>query len=57
MSEVSYTVIIPEMAFYQDFLSRELNEEDAPHASFETIGLLRQTNKKELCLLWFLKEI
>ena len=33
------------MAFYQDFLSRELNEEDAS-----------QTNGKELCLLRFLNK-
>ena len=38
-------LIIPEMAFYQDFLSRELNEEDAS-----------QTNGKELCLLRFLNK-
>lgn len=51
MSLVSYKVIIPEMTFYQDFLSPDLNEEDAPHQSFETIELPCQTSQKELCLL------
>lgn len=39
------------MAFYQDFLSPDLNGEDVAHQSFETIGLPCQTTQKELCLL------